>query len=136
MINIIQKIIKLRRSIYRTEIISLRASNKIKLYFKIRFLRSLTCLNLDRTVISPILIGWLSSEHSKTSFGHDSFPQLIGISIDSECSMFDGFRGARNSNRTRKKIYIYNFDHSSHPSLAFFCLLGCAHVLEMEVIFK
>jgi len=86
MINIIQKIIKLRRSIYRTEIISPRASNKIKIYFKIRFLRNLTCLNLDRTVISPILIGWLSTEHSKTSFGHDYFPQLIIISIDSEWS--------------------------------------------------
>ncbi len=128
-INIIQKIIKLRRSIYRTEIISLSTSNKSKVYFKIRFLTSLTCLNLDRTVISPILIDLLSSEHSKTSLGNDSFPQLIGISIDSEwskcvrnvleesktfvryeivseCSMFDGFCRVRNSKRTRKK-YMY-----------------------------
>jgi hypothetical protein len=66
--------------------VSLRTSNKSKVYFKIRFLRNLTCLNLDRTVISPILIDLLSSEHSKTSLGHDFFPQLIGISIDSEWS--------------------------------------------------
>ncbi len=86
MINIIQKIIKLRQSIYRRAIISLRASNKSKGYFQSSFLRGLTCLNLDRTVIGLILIDLISSEHSKTSFRHDSFPQLIGISIDSEWS--------------------------------------------------
>ncbi len=86
MINIIQKIIKLRQSIYRRAIISLRASNKSKGYFQISFLRGLTCLNLDRTVIGLILIDLIPSEHSKTSFRHDSFPRLIGISIDSEWS--------------------------------------------------
>jgi len=84
--NIIQKIIKLRQSIYRRAIISLRASNKSKGYFQISFLRGLPCLTSDRTVIGLILIDLLSSEHSKTSFRHDSFPQLIGISIDSEWS--------------------------------------------------
>ncbi len=107
--------------------ISLRTSNKSEVYFKIRFLRSLTCLNLDRTVISPILIDLLSSEHSKTSLGHDSFLQLIEISIDFErskrvgrvenvCSDMTSFPGARCSmasagfeTRTEreKNIYIY-----------------------------
>ncbi len=60
MINIIQKIIKLRQSIYRRAIISLRASNKSKGYFQISFLRGLRYLNLDWTVISLILIDLLS----------------------------------------------------------------------------
>ncbi len=114
MINIIQKLIKLRQSIYLAEIMPLRTLNKSNAYFKIRSGRSLTCLNLDRTVVNLILIGSLSSEHSNTSFEHDSFPQLIGSSMASAVLEI----------RTEREKKIYNFDYSAHPSLTFSCLLG------------
>ncbi len=53
MINIIQKLIKLRQSIYRTEIIPLRSSNKSKV-LQNQLFKKFDCLNLDRTVVSLI----------------------------------------------------------------------------------
>jgi hypothetical protein len=63
-------------------------------------------LNLHRIFVILILIGLRPSEHSETSFEYDFFSQLVEISIDFDCSIFDGSREARNSNRTRKK-YIF-----------------------------
>jgi hypothetical protein len=58
--------------------------NKNKIYFKIKFWRSLTYLNLDRIVVTIIRIGLLPKKRLKVSFRDVYSLRLIEISISSQ----------------------------------------------------
>jgi hypothetical protein len=60
---------------------------------------------------------WMSSGRNVL----EESKMFVRYDIVSECSMFDGFRGARNSNRTRKK-YIYVISTTPRTYRWLFCV--------------